>query len=157
MPIVTDITDALTKIDALVPKILRGAEVGLASIAPAVEEAMQTDPVHGDITHAAHDSYFAAPLGGAQDGQSRADHAYAVAVERIADYTKHGLSGLGGHAARVEVPPLGAFERGLMLASPVDYAESLAAEGRSPVLPTLQQFAPAMRQAAADGIKNERR
>jgi hypothetical protein len=148
MPITTDTTDALRKLDLILPKVLRGAESGLSSIAPAIEESMQTDPAHGDQSGAAHASYVAAGVGGDQDTQGELDFAMAVAADRLEGFTGH-----EGRAARVEAPVLGEFERGLVLASPVDYAESLAAEGRSPVEPTLHQFAPAMRDAAAQGIR----
>lgn len=146
--ITTDASDALNKLNALLPKVLRGAEQGLASISSTIEEAMQTDPSHGDQSGAAHASYVVAGVGGTQDTQGELDFAMAVAADRL-----DGFQGHEGHAARVEAPTLGELERGLVGASPVDYAQSLAAEGRSPVQPIMQQFAPAMKDAAARGIR----
>ena len=148
MPITTDTSDAVAKLNALLPRILAGAERGLASIAPAIEESMQTDPAHGDQSGAAHASYVVAGAGGGQDTQGELDFATAVAADKLDGFTGH-----EGKAAHVDAPTLGEYERGLVLASPVDYAIALAVEGRSPVLPTLQQFAGAMRDAAAQGIK----
>lgn len=153
MPILYDDTAAMAALAQLLPKVLLGAERGLSQIAPVVEDAMRTDPSHGNVTGAAHASYFVAPLGGAQDGQSVADHAYAVAAEHITNYTKHGLSGHGGQAERIDVQTIGEFERGLLLGSPVSYAQELASEDRSPVEPILHQYAPAMKDAAARGIR----
>lgn len=150
MPITTDISSALAALNALPARVLRGAEVGLASISSTVEEAMHDDPSHGDQSGAAHASYVVAGVGGTQDTQGELDFAQAVAAQYLDGFTGH-----EGKPARVEAPVLGEFERGLVGASPVDYAESLAAEGRSPVQPIMQQFAPAMRQAAADGIREE--
>lgn len=150
MPITTDATSALAYIDTILPRVLRGAENGLNNIRLVPEEAMQTDPVHGDKSGAAHASYVVAPVGGSQDTQGELDFAMAVAADRLAGFTGH-----EGKAARVEASTLGEFERGLEGASPVDYAASLAAEGRSPVQPIMEQYSPAMRQAAADGIKAE--
>ena len=113
---------------------------------------MQTDPAHGDQSGAAHASYVAAGVGGSQDTQGELDFAMNVAAAFLSGFTGH-----EGRAARVEAPALGEFERGLVLASPVDYAESLAAEGRSPVEPTLRQFSGAMKDAAARGIRDELR
>lgn len=148
MPITTDMTSALAKLDTLPARILAGAQAGLNGIAPAVEEAMQTDPAHGDQSGAAHASYVVAGVGGTQDTQGELDFAMAVAEDRLADFTGH-----SGKAARVEAPVLGEFQRGLVGASPVDYAQPLASEGRSPVEPIMRQFAPAMDAAAAAGIR----
>jgi hypothetical protein len=113
---------------------------------------MQTDPAHGDQSGAAHASYVVAGVGGSQDAQGELDFAMEVARTFL-----DGFQGHEGKAARVNAPALGEYERGLVGASPVDYAQSLAAEGRSPVEPVFQQFAPAMRDAAARGIRDELR
>ncbi len=150
MPYTYDDKQVQAYLNSLVERIARGAEKGLSAIAPTVEEAMQTDPAHGDQSGAAHASYVVSLMGGTNDTQGELDFATAVAADRLEGFTGH-----AGHAARVQAPSLGEFERGLILASPVDYAQSLAAEGRSPVEPTLQQYAPAIKSAAADGIKGE--
>jgi hypothetical protein len=153
MPIVTDATTALAYLDSLPARVLRGAENGLADIAPVVADVMQNDPVHGNVTGAAHASYFAAPLGGTQEGQGVVDAAFTVAQTAIASHAARGLTGHGGQAARIAVPTVGEYERGLLMGSPVDYAEALAQEDRSPVVPTLQQYAGAIERSVADGIK----
>lgn len=150
MPITTDISSALAALNALPARVLRGAEQGLSSIAPTVEEAMRTDPAHGDQSGAAHASYVVAGVGGTQDTQGELDFARDVAATYLDGFTGH-----EGKAARVDAPTLGEFERGLIGASPVDYAAGLAAEDRSPVEPIMQQFSGAMRDAAAGGIRDE--
>lgn len=152
MPITTDISDALNKLTALPAKVLRGAETGLAQIAPVVEEAMHDAPDHGDQSGAAHASYVVAGVGGNQDTQGELDFAMNVAATFL-----DGFQGHEGKAARVDAPTLGEFERGLVGASPVDYAQSLAAEGRSPVQPIMEQYSGAMLNSVADGIKDELR
>ncbi len=150
MPITTDISAALAALNALPARVLRGAENGLSQIAPVVEEAMRTDPSHGDQSGAAHASYVVAGVGGTQDTQGELDYAMEVARTYL-----DGFQGHEGEAVRVQAPALGEFERGLVGASPVDYAASLAADGRSPVQPVFDQFAPAMRDSAARGIRDE--
>lgn len=139
-------------LDKLMPSVLRGAENGLNNFKPVVEEAMRTDPSHGDQSGAAHASYVVAGVGGTQDAQGELDFATAVAADRLDGFTGH-----EGKAVRVAAPTLGEFERGLVLASPVDYAASLATDGRSPVEPILHQYAGAMKDAAARGIRDELR
>lgn len=152
MSITTDISQALAALNALPTRVLRGAEQGLSTIAPAIEEAMHTDPAHGDQSGAAHASYVVAGVGGNQDAQGELDFAMNVAADRL-----DGFQGHAGKPARVGAPRLGEFERGLVSASPVDYAQKLAAEDRSPVEPIMQQFSGAMRDAAARGIRDELR
>lgn len=148
MPITTDASSAFAKLDQLLPKTLQGAQNGLNGFKHVPEEAMQTDPSHGDQSGAAHASYVVAGVGGTQDTQGELDFAMAVAEDRLAGFTGH-----EGRAARVEAPVLGEFQRGLVGASPVNYAADLASEGRSPVEPIMRQFAPAMDAAAAQGIR----
>jgi hypothetical protein len=150
--ITTDISTALAKLTQLPAKVLRGAEAGLSQIAPVVEDAMRTDPSHGDQSGAAHASYVVAGVGGTQDTQGELDFAMEVARTFLDGFTGH-----EGKAARVEAPTLGEFERGLVGASPVDYAASLAAEDRSPVQPVFDQYSQAMRDSVARGIRDELR
>jgi hypothetical protein len=152
MPITTDISSAMTALTQLPARVLRGAEAGLTQIAPVVEEAMRTDPAHGDQSGAAHASYVVALAGGTQDAQGELDFAMDVAATYLDGFTGH-----EGKAARVDAPTLGEYQRGLIGASPVDYAASLAAEDRSPVQPVFDQFAPAMRDVVARGIRDELR
>lgn len=150
MPFTYDDKAVTAYLNTLVALVDRGVTRGLATIAPTLEHAMQTDPAHGDQSGAAHASYVVAALGGTQDTQGELDFATAVAADRLSSFTGH-----EGHAARITAPTVGEFQRGLVLGSPVDYAQSLAAEGRSPVEPILRQYAGAIAQAARDGIKAE--
>lgn len=152
MPLTIDDKALHTGLDAMLRAIFRGAEQGLDNIKPVIENAMQTDPAHGDMSGAAHASSVVAGLGGTQDTQGELDYAFNVATTYLQGFTGH-----EGRPEKVDAPQVGPNERGLVLARPVDYAADLENSPKAVIGPTLQQFATTMTQSAADGIKDELR
>ena len=152
MPITIDDKQLTAGLAEMVRRIYEGAEQGLSNIAPVIENAMQTDPAHGDMSGAAHASSVVAGVGGQQNTQGELDFAYAVAADRLNGFTGH-----QGRAERVDAPTVAPTERGLVLARPVDYAADLEQSPKAVIGPVLQQYATAATQSAADGIRDRLR
>lgn len=145
MTITIDQTALLRSIDALPARVKTGILGGLSDAAKVGEEIMQTSPLHGDQSGAAHASYFVGVIGA--NAQQRADEAYQAAASLLTGFTGH-----AGKAERIAVDEGGI---GLVFGSPVDYAGALADEGRSPVRGTRDEMQELALRLAAEGVHAE--
>jgi hypothetical protein len=145
-----DDTALYAGLDRMLDRIFAGVERGLARGAAVPEDMMRTDPAHGDVTGAAHDSSTVYLIGGTHTGARESAEGYAIAQLRHRNAI--GSYG-GGPLSQDSGVTLGPDERGLIYTRFVDYADELEQSDKAVIGPTLQQTASLMTQFAADGSK----